>query len=104
MDCYDFVMARAHEIVERRRQEEFEDNNILAAEDSDCDTDSDLLVLASSLFNGMEGIEYSSIDGGDMDSGGIELDSDDNDAGTTGIAFSPRKMRSGKVVGYYDKK
>lgn len=112
MDRYDFVMARAHEIVERRRREELEDNNILADEDNDSDTDSELSVLASSLFNGMDGLEYSGMGGGDiedsnMDGGDIdggELDSGDDSTSAPEIAFSPRKMRSGKVVRYHDEK
>jgi len=51
MDCYDLVIARAHKIVERRRQEELKDNDILADEDSNSNADSELSVLASSLYN-----------------------------------------------------
>jgi hypothetical protein len=87
MDRYNFVIARAHNIIKRRRQEELEDNDMLADEDSDSDADSELSVLASSLFNGMEGVEFSSIDSDNL-----------------GVAFSPRKTRSGKVVGYRDEK
>jgi hypothetical protein len=87
MDRYDLVIAKAYEVIERCRQEELEDNDILADEDSDSDVDSELSVLASSLFTGMEGIEFSSIDSDSL-----------------GIAFSPRKTRSGKVVGYRDEK
>ena len=45
-------MARAHEIAEndRRLQEQAQEQ----------DSDSDLSVLASSLFNGMEGVEHDS--------------------------------------------
>jgi hypothetical protein len=42
-------MAQTREIAERRRQEEVEDNDI--------QSDSELSEMASSLFNGMEGIE-----------------------------------------------
>jgi hypothetical protein len=127
MDRYDFVIARAHEIVERQRREELEDNDILADEDNDSNTNSELLVLVSSLFNGIDGLEYSGIssghmDGGDTDSSnmdcgdmdgsemdcsdmdGGELDSSDDSTSAPGIAFSPRKMRSGKVVRYHDEK
>jgi hypothetical protein len=69
--------------------------------DSNSDEHSALLVLASSQFDGMDsmdGIEYSGIGGIEI-SGSIELDSDSDDDSTSalGIAFSPRKMRSGKV-------
>lgn len=48
MDYYDTVMAREREIAGRRRQEEVEGNDI--------QSDSELSVMASSLFNGIEGI------------------------------------------------
>jgi hypothetical protein len=118
MERYDFVIARAQAIVERRRQEELEDNNMPVVEcgdgngegdgsNSDSDEHSELSVLASSQFDGMDGmdgIEYSGIGGIEI-SGGIELDSDSDDDSTSalGIAFSPRKMRSGKVVSYCSK-
>jgi hypothetical protein len=72
--------------------------------DSDSDEHSELSVLASSQFDGMDGIEYSDIGGIEI-SGSIELDSDSDDDSTSalGIAFSPRKMRSGKVVRYCSK-
>jgi len=50
MDQYDRIMARAHEIAENDRQRQTQE----------LDSDSDLSVLASSLFNGMEGIEHDS--------------------------------------------
>jgi hypothetical protein len=56
IERYDFVIARAQAIVERRRQEELEDNDMPVGEggdgnsggDSDSDEYSELLVLASS--------------------------------------------------------
>jgi hypothetical protein len=47
-------MARAHKIIERQRREEAEDNDIHSS-----NSDSELLVLVSSIFNGIEGIEES---------------------------------------------
>jgi hypothetical protein len=67
MDCYDFVIARAHKIIERRRREELEDNNMPTDEDNDSDTNSELSVLASSLFNSIDGLEYSGIGSGEME-------------------------------------
>ena len=101
MDRYDLIMARAHEIVERRRREELEDNDILADEDSNSNADSELSMLASSQFNGMEGIEGME---GMEGSGSTEPHGSDDDTSTLGIAFSPRKTRSGKLVGYCNEK
>lgn len=94
MERYDFVMARARAIVERRRQEELEDNDMPIGEDNDGNSDvgSEWSGIASSQFDGMDGIE---------NSGTTELGSNDNSA--LGIAFSPRKTRLGKVVGYCGK-
>jgi hypothetical protein len=39
MERYDFVMARARAIVERRRQEELEDNDMPIGEDNDGNSD-----------------------------------------------------------------
>jgi hypothetical protein len=112
MERYDFVIARARAIVERRRQEELEDNDIPVVEggdgngsgngdgsgDSNSDEHNELSVLASSQFNGIDGVEYGGIGGIEI-SGSIELDSgsDDDSTSALDIAFSPRKMRSGKV-------
>jgi len=54
--------------------------------------------LQAAYIIAMEGIEFSGID-----SRAIGMDSD-NDTSTFGIAFNPRKTRSGKVVGYRDEK
>jgi hypothetical protein len=72
--------------------------------DSDSDEHSKLLVLASSQFDSIDSIEYSGISSIEI-SGSIELDSNSNDDSTSalGIAFCPRKTRSGKVVSYYSK-
>jgi hypothetical protein len=42
------------------------------------------------------------MDSGEIDSG--ELDSSDDSTSAPEIAFSPRKMRSGKIVRYHDEK
>ena len=52
MEYYNFVQAQAYEIADCQRQEEVEDNNIL-----DGQSDSELLVPASTVFDGIEGIE-----------------------------------------------
>lgn len=49
IDYYNFVIAQARETAERRRHEEIGDNDI--------QSDIELSVPASSLFNGIEGIE-----------------------------------------------
>jgi len=97
MDRYDFVMARAREIVERRRREEIEDNDIHSDE---------LSVLASSIFDsiGMEmDIDNTGEGTGDGDEDG---DSDeDGDEGGNGEGnsdsmvgiISPRRTRSGRI-------
>jgi hypothetical protein len=67
MERYDFVIARAQAIVERRRQEELGDNDMPVSEggdgngggDSDIDEHSEVSVFASSQFDGIDGIEYS---------------------------------------------
>ena len=62
LERYDEIIAQAHDIMERRRREELEDNNIISSSDGDGDSDSDseLSALSSSLFTGMEGIEMGS--------------------------------------------
>lgn len=59
-------------------------------------------MLASSLFDGMDGIEYYRIDSNEI-GGSMELDSNNDSTSALGIAFSPWKMRSGKVVRYRNK-
>ena len=62
-------------------------------------------MLAGSLFNSVESIEFSGMDSGGI--GGIEIssntepDSSNNNTSTPGIVFSPR---SGKVVRYCNEK
>jgi hypothetical protein len=98
MERYDFIVARGHAIVERMRQEELQDNDIVATQ-----SDSELSDLASSLFNGMEGIESGETKMGEQ---GDDVDSQGDVIGTgigTRIAIetSPRRTRSGKVVEYH---
>jgi hypothetical protein len=91
------IIERARQIYDRRQQEEIEDNDIMLNHTSD--SDSELLVLGSSLFNGMEGIE---IGGGIEVGGGIDVGGDDKVLGIISgsrIITSPRTTRSGKVIG-----
>jgi hypothetical protein len=55
LERYDEIIAQAHDIMERRRREELEDNDIISSSngDGDSDSDSELSALASSLFTGM---------------------------------------------------
>jgi len=72
--------------------------------DGDSDADSELSVLASSLFDGIDGIEYSGICGieaGGSIKQGSDGDGDNDSTSAPVIAFSPQKMRSGKVVRYH---
>jgi hypothetical protein len=86
LERYDKTIAQAYEIIERWRREELEDNDIISSRDSN----SELSALASSLFNGMEGIEM----GGDSE----VLSGISGSRNTT----SPRITRSGKIVKYQD--
>jgi hypothetical protein len=86
MDRRDFIMARAQEIIEHWHRGEAEDNDIHSS-----DSDSELLVLASSIFNGMGGIEESNIIS-------VDSDVDEETIDVQGSVFSPRKTRSGRVV------
>jgi hypothetical protein len=56
-------------------------------------------VLASSQFNGMEGIE---LGGGTEVGDGAEVGDGIESSSIQGTDFSPRRMRSGKVVRYRD--
>jgi hypothetical protein len=90
MEEYDEIMARAHQIAEssRRRQE------------LEWDSDGDLSVLASSLFNGMEGIEQggsTTIRQDDQGDGGVQGEIEGSGI-MQGLIFSPRKTRSGRVL------
>jgi hypothetical protein len=69
MDHYDKTMAIAQQAVENERQrQELERQELEHPElEQEADSESDLSVLASSLFNGMEGIELG---------GGIEIGQD----------------------------
>jgi hypothetical protein len=58
---YDAIIARAWEIENRRRQEELEDNKLIGHDISGySESDSELSMLGSSQFEGMEGIELGS--------------------------------------------
>lgn len=102
MDCYNFVIAKAHKIVKHQCWKELEGNNILANEDNNSNTNSKLLVLVSSLFNSIDSLEYSSIGGSNINSS--KLNSSNNSTSTLEIAFSLKMMRLSKVVKYYNKK
>jgi hypothetical protein len=54
-------------------------------------------VLASSIFNSMEGIEESH-------TVSVKSDADDESIDVQGTVFSPRKTRSGRVVQYQGRK
>jgi hypothetical protein len=54
-------------------------------------------VLASSIFNSIEGIEESHTIS-------VESDADDESINVQGTVFSPRKTRSGQVVQYQGRK
>jgi hypothetical protein len=82
MDCYDKLYNRAKKAAECERQRlelealEGEDNSTIHSQ-----SDSELSLLASSLFDGMDGIESSQ---------------------SIQIETSPRRTRLGKVVKYRD--
>jgi hypothetical protein len=79
MDAYDEMVARAYEIVEtdcQRCQE--------------LDSDSDLSVLASSLFSRIEGIKKGSST--------VTRQDDRGNGEMQGLVFSPRKTRSGRIL------
>jgi hypothetical protein len=91
MNRYDELYARAQRIAESERQrlklEVLEDRDDATAL---MQSDSELSVLASSLFNGMDGIESSQ--------GGGEIQG----TGQVETKTSPRRTRSGKIVNYRD--
>ena len=62
MEQYDAIIENAHMIAEKERQRQ--------EKEQDLESDSELSVLASSLFNGMEGIELGSAKLGDVEMGG----------------------------------
>ncbi len=85
---YDERMAKAHKIIERRKRE-------WALEDRDGDRDrdeSELSVLASSQFDGMEGIASEGIASEGVTS------RDTQGAITQDTTSSPRRTRSGKFL------
>jgi hypothetical protein len=99
MDDYDKCMARAHEIAEKIRQRQESESN------------SELSELASSVFNGMEGIEGggdAAIAVEDQEMGGTLTDGQTGQVmggtGTSGDSeaqvpvFSPRKTKSGRLI------
>jgi hypothetical protein len=99
MDRYDELCARADVVRERERQ------RLEALKDSDAidiQSDSELSVLASSLFNGMDGIELgqgtssriSDVEIGRTDSQGLGIGQGIQ------IETSPQRTWSGKVVKY----
>ena len=55
-------------------------------------------MLASSLFNGMDGVE--SGQGNMVESGDVEMGRIRNSLTDQNVGTSPRRMRSGKVVQY----
>jgi hypothetical protein len=101
MEYYDEVVARAHGIMEQDRQRiELENANNNAIQ-----SDSELSVLASSLFNGMEGIESNqgieSSQGIDVEMGGTsgcQGDGGHGDGSIQSTVFSPRRIRSSKIL------
>ena len=98
---YDRNLARAWEIV--RKQSELDSQEV------ELHSGGDLSELASSIFNGMEGIEMDVPTEGDVDkqagqeTEGLEAGSDSGvlgDKGNNEVAlpvFSPKKTRSGPV-------
>jgi hypothetical protein len=115
MEQYDAIMDNAHVIAEkeRRRQEK----------ERDLECDSELSVLASSLFNGMDGMDGIELSqSGDVEMGGTSVGLTDQDGqdgqdgqggglqdvgsrfgsgkAILGVVTSPRRTRSGKVIKY----
>jgi hypothetical protein len=95
MDRYDYLRARADAIIERQRREELEDNDII-----DTQSNTKLSVLASSIFNGIDGTD--GIDGMDSIKSSSQDHGVDSRVIVQGIGISPRRTRSGKVVKYRD--
>ena len=91
MNRYNELYARAQRIAESERQrlelEVLEDRDDATAL---MQSDSELLVLASSLFNGMDGIESSQGVGEIQGTGQVKTKT------------SPRRTRLGKIVNYRD--
>jgi hypothetical protein len=111
MKQYDAIMENAHAIAEKERQRQEKERNL--------ESDSELSVLASSPFNGMEGIELGDVEMGGTSSGLADQDIKDGQSsqgdsledvggrvggGITilGAGTSPRRTRSGKVIKYSD--
>jgi hypothetical protein len=90
IDCYNELCARADVIREKECQ------RLQALEPKvpsiDGQSDSELSVLASSLFNGMDGIELS------QGLGNVDISGKDEN----GTKISPWCTRSGKIVNYRD--
>ena len=121
MAQYDKIMENAHAIAERERQRQHQESD-------PTESDNQLLVPPSSLFNGMDGIESSqsiSVELADVEMGGTSSNSQsDCIGGASGqvgsgqvgggqvgggpsaqaAKTSPRRTRSGKVVRYTDKR
>jgi hypothetical protein len=81
MDAYNKMVARAYKIVETDR---------LRCQELELDNDSDISVLASSLFNRMEGIKEGSST--------VTKQDDRGNSEMQGIVFSTRKTRSGRIL------
>ena len=97
MNCYAKLYAKVSKVREREHQR----LELEALKDIDSNTvhgqsDGELLVLASSLFNGMDSAE-SNQDIGDR-LGDVEMGRADQIKTKT----SPRRTRSGKIVNYRD--
>jgi hypothetical protein len=117
IEQYDAIMENAHVIAEKERQRQRQEK------ERDLESDGELSVLASSLFNGMDGIELGQ--SGDVEMGGTSVGLTDQDGQDSqngqdsqggglqdvgsrfgggkailGAGTSPRRTRSGKVVKY----
>jgi hypothetical protein len=99
LERYDEIQARAREIIERQYQEAMEDNDIEV--DSDGQDEMGGIGIGSDGQDEMEGIGIGSDGQDEME--GIEIEGiggHSGDSEVLGLAFSPRKTRSGRVVRY----
>jgi len=87
-ELYARVREREHQRLELEALEDIDDNTVHGQ------SDSELSVLASSLFNGIDGAKSSQGIGDGL--GDVEI------GGTDQIETSPRRTRSGKIVNYRD--
>jgi hypothetical protein len=93
MEQYDEIMARLQKVAENDSQRQ----------ELELDCNSELSVLASSLFNRMEGLERDSStvvgqDNQHMEGVEIRESSQVGSSEVQGLVFSPRKTRSGCVL------